>query len=94
MGGREVSLKGLQAIPAPPNYPLRDPIYQLIETIRPLIEVHWGSRFLYRFWSSVRLAKKLGEGVGRGRGWDGAPDSMMHAADGKILHDLTCMVLP
>ena len=28
--------------PAPPNYPLRDPIYHLIETIRPLIEVHWG----------------------------------------------------
>ena len=29
--------------PAPPNYPLRYPIYQLIETIRPLIEVHWGA---------------------------------------------------
>ena len=27
---------------APPNHPLRYPIYQLIETIRPLIEVHWG----------------------------------------------------
>ena len=27
----------------PPNYPLRDPIYHLIETIRPLIEVHWGA---------------------------------------------------
>ena len=26
----------------PPNYPLRDPKYHLIETIRPLIEVHWG----------------------------------------------------
>ena len=24
-----------------PNYPLRDPIYQLIETIKPSIEVHW-----------------------------------------------------
>ena len=29
-------------LPAPPNYPLRDPKYHLIETIRPLIEVHWG----------------------------------------------------
>ena len=28
--------------PAPPNYPLRDPIYQLVETIMPLVEVHWG----------------------------------------------------
>ena len=28
--------------PAPPNFPLRDPKYHLIETIRPLIEVHWG----------------------------------------------------
>ena len=28
--------------PAPPNYPLRDPKYHLIETIRPFIEVHWG----------------------------------------------------
>ena len=25
----------------PPNYPLRDPKYHLIETIRPLIELHW-----------------------------------------------------
>ena len=29
-------------IPAPPNYPLRHLKYQLIQTIRPLIEVHWG----------------------------------------------------
>ena len=29
-------------VPAPPNYPLRDPKYHLIETIRPPIEVHWG----------------------------------------------------
>ena len=28
--------------PAPPNYPLRDPEYHLIETIRPLIELHGG----------------------------------------------------
>ena len=28
----------------PPNYPLRYPIYQLIETIRPSIKLHWGSR--------------------------------------------------
>ena len=28
--------------PAPPNYPLRNPKYHLIESIRPLIEVHWG----------------------------------------------------
>ena len=27
---------------APPNCPLRNPKYHLIETIRPLIEVHWG----------------------------------------------------
>ena len=33
-------------LPAPPNYPVRDPKYHLIETIRPLIEVHWGSRKL------------------------------------------------
>ena len=29
-------------LPAPPNYPFRDPKYHLIETIRPLIELHWG----------------------------------------------------
>ena len=29
------------AAPAPSNYPLRDPKYHLIETIRPSIEVHW-----------------------------------------------------
>ena len=28
--------------PAPPNYPLRHPKYHLIETIRPLIELHLG----------------------------------------------------
>ena len=29
-------------IPAPPNYPVRDPKYHLIETIGLFIEVHWG----------------------------------------------------
>ena len=29
--------------PTSPNYALRDPKYHLIETIRPLIEVHWGA---------------------------------------------------
>ena len=29
-------------IPAPLNYPLRDPKYHLVETIRPVLEVHWG----------------------------------------------------
>ena len=29
-------------LPAPPNYPLRDRKYHLTETIRPLVEVHWG----------------------------------------------------
>ena len=33
-------------VPAPPNYPLRYPKYHLIETMRPLIEVHWGSRYM------------------------------------------------
>ena len=28
--------------PAPPNYPLRHPKYDLTEAIRLLIEVHWG----------------------------------------------------
>ena len=32
----------LRYLPEPPNYPLRHPKYHLIETIRPLIEVHWG----------------------------------------------------
>ena len=27
---------------SPPNYPLRHPKYHLTETIRPLMEVHWG----------------------------------------------------
>ena len=31
-----------QCPPAPTNYPLRDPKYHLIETIRLLIEIHWG----------------------------------------------------
>ena len=30
------------SIPAPPNCPLRNPKYHQIETIRLLIEVHWG----------------------------------------------------
>ena len=29
--------------PAAPNYPLGDPKYHLIKTIRLLIELHWGS---------------------------------------------------
>ena len=29
-------------LPATPHYPLRHPKYHLIETTRPLIEVHWG----------------------------------------------------
>ena len=29
-------------LPAPPNYPVRYPKYHLIESIRPLREVHWG----------------------------------------------------
>ena len=33
-------------IPAPPNYPLKDPKYHLIDTIRPLIEVHCGRQVL------------------------------------------------
>ena len=28
--------------PAPPDYPLRNPKYHLMESIRPLIKVHWG----------------------------------------------------
>ena len=28
-------------VPAPSNYPFRNPKHHLIETIRPLIEVHW-----------------------------------------------------
>ena len=41
---RLVSLirSGIMPYPAPPNHRLRDPKYHLIETIRPLIEVHWG----------------------------------------------------
>ena len=35
--------------PAPPNYPLRYPKCHLIETRRPLIEVHWGSRDTYTY---------------------------------------------
>ena len=31
-----------------PNYPLRHPKYHLVETIRPLIEVHWGVHMLGR----------------------------------------------
>ena len=29
-------------MPAPPNYPLSNPRYHLFETLRPLIEPHWG----------------------------------------------------
>ena len=35
-----IPLLGSQHRVAPPNYPLRHPKYHLIETIRPLIEVH------------------------------------------------------
>ena len=37
-------------MPAPPNYPLRQPKYHLMETIRPLIEVHWGGLRRLWFW--------------------------------------------
>ena len=30
-----------RCVAAPPNYPLRDPKNHLIETIRPLMEIHW-----------------------------------------------------
>ena len=32
-------------LPEPPNCPLRHQKYHLIETRRPLIEIHWGSRW-------------------------------------------------
>ena len=35
-------------LPAAPNYPLRYPKYHLIETIRLLIELHWGSRWTWK----------------------------------------------
>ena len=31
-----------QHLPAPPNYPLRDPKYHPIESMRSLNELHWG----------------------------------------------------
>ena len=37
-----VVLAKLKDPPAPPNYPLRNPKYHLIETIRPLTKVNWG----------------------------------------------------
>ena len=36
-------------IPAPPKYTLRYPKYHLLETIRPLIEVHWGVQVMAIF---------------------------------------------
>ena len=38
--------------PAPPNCPLRNPKYHLIETIRPSIEVYLGRS---RYWSDNRM---------------------------------------
>ena len=40
-GPRAVFTEGA-SFPTPPNYHLRYPKYHLIQTIRPLIELHWG----------------------------------------------------
>ena len=40
LGGKGILKTGIP--PGPPNYPLEDPKYHLIQTIWPLIEVHWG----------------------------------------------------
>ena len=32
----------IPGLSAPPKYSLRNPKYHLTETVRPLIEVHWG----------------------------------------------------
>ena len=37
-----ILFKALTLDQHPPNYPLGDPIYYLMDTIRPLIQVHWG----------------------------------------------------
>ena len=46
-------------LPAPPNYPLRHPNYHLIEAIRPLMEVHWGSRCSHWFTEVLLAAASL-----------------------------------
>ena len=38
----EGALFGIWMCLHPPNYPFRYPKYHPIETLRPLIEVHWG----------------------------------------------------
>ena len=43
-------------MPAPPNYPLRHPKYHIIETIAPLIEVHWGGASDYQYHLEVYLS--------------------------------------
>ena len=45
--------------PAFPNYLLRDPIYQLIETIRPSIEVHWGSLYFTKLYHTLLYSTLL-----------------------------------
>ena len=52
------ALKTHTPSPAPPNYPLRYPKYQLMETIRPGIEVHW--RGLGRTKGLMELVATLG----------------------------------
>ena len=61
--------------PAPPNHPLRYPKYHLIETKRPLTEVHWGSRTGFIFGMEgppgverVWVSKGTGAGSGAERG--------------------------
>ena len=44
--------------PARPNYHLRYPKDQLTETIRPLMEVHWGSRILACGISTIKSSAK------------------------------------
>ena len=39
---RAISQTRFRDNPAPPKYPLRDPKYHFLETIRPSIEVHCG----------------------------------------------------
>ena len=47
---------------SPPDYSLRQPQYHIIETIRPLIEVHWGSRVRVSsgsFWGRLIQGHKI-----------------------------------
>ena len=55
-------------VPAPPNYPLRDPKYHLIETIRPLIEVLWG----------VQVYGLFGPAM-----WEG-PEALLKGKEGRV----------